>query len=200
MKEKVIKEETINEYKGLLRLLITEALLILFILITRNYIMCPAVVHGESMNPSLEDRQMILASKINYILDEPERFDIALIHNLEFYDGCIVKRVIGLPGETVRIDETGTIYINGEVLEENYGYEPMKAAGIAAEEITLGEGEYFVLGDNRNHSADSRTEFIGIIKREQFLAEGIEIVFRKMIRLKMQSWTNLTDLLCESEL
>ncbi|MBQ7833697.1 MAG: hypothetical protein IJ336_09020 [Lachnospiraceae bacterium] len=76
----------------------------------------------------------------------------------------------------------------------------MKAAGIAAEEITLGEGEYFVLGDNRNHSADSRIEFIGIIKREQFLAEGIEIVFRKTIRQKMISQTNLSNLFCESGL
>ena len=76
-----------------------------------------------------------------------------------------IKRVIGLPVETVYIDENGIIYIDGAVLPESYGREVIKNPGRAGEIITLGPEEYFCLGDNRNNSSDSRMEDVGNIKR-----------------------------------
>jgi signal peptidase I len=86
-----------------------------------------------------------------------------------------IKRVIGLPGETVRIDEEGVIYINGEVLEEHYGKETIDTAhiGRAINEVKLGEGEFFVMGDNRNNSLDSRFEAVGNIKKSDIIGKAV---------------------------
>lgn len=80
-----------------------------------------------------------------------------------------------MPGETVRIDEEGTIYINDKVLEEDYGYETISTSmiGRAWENVVLGDDEYFVMGDNRNDSLDSRTEEVGNIKREELEGKAV---------------------------
>ncbi|MDE7252678.1 MAG: signal peptidase I, partial [Acetatifactor sp.] len=85
-----------------------------------------------------------------------------------------IKRIIGLPGETVQIDESGNIYIDGEILRESYGKEVIKPeyVGRAAEPIELGADEYFVMGDNRNNSSDSRTEAVGNIHREDIVGRA----------------------------
>ncbi len=83
-----------------------------------------------------------------------------------------MKRIIGLPGETVQIDLSGNIYINGEILEEDYGLEPINFPGLAQDPITLGEDEYFVLGDNRNNSSDSRDPSVGNIKRDDIMGKA----------------------------
>lgn len=121
-------------------------------------------VIGSSMYPTLEDSDNLIVEKITYRFHEPKRFDIVVFPYQYDKHKHYIKRVIGLPGETVQIIGDD-IYINGEILEENYGAEPMQYAGLAAEPITLGTDEYFVLGDNRNHSSDSRAEDVGNIKR-----------------------------------
>ena len=84
----------------------------------------------------------------------------------------LVKRVIGLPGETVYIDEEGRIYIDDELLEEDFGKEVILSAGMAREPITLGPDEYFVLGDNRNESLDSRDYMVGNIRRDEIIGRA----------------------------
>lgn len=129
-------------------------------------------VNGSSMYPTLEDGDQLIADKITYRFKDPERFDI-IIFPYQYADKTyFIKRIIGLPGETVRIDDEGNIYINGTLLKENYGYERMEYAGLAAEEIQLADDEYFVLGDNRNVSEDSRYPDVGCIKREDIIGRA----------------------------
>lgn len=123
------------------------------------------VVDGRSMNPNLNDGDNLIVEKLSYRFRDPERFDIIVFPPQGAPKEHYIKRIIGLPGETVQIDYEGNIYINGEILEEDYGLETIQNPGRAAEPVTLGEDEYFVLGDNRNNSTDSRTEKVGNVKR-----------------------------------
>ena len=131
-------------------------------------------VDGQSMEPMLSDGYYLIVDKITYRFRDPERFDIIVFPFKYKEDTFYIKRIIGLPGETVQIDEEGKIYIDGEILEENYGREIIQSntIGIAGEPILLGEDEYFVLGDNRNNSMDSRTEVVGNIKREEIIGRA----------------------------
>ena len=83
-----------------------------------------------------------------------------------------IKRIIGLPGETVEIDSDGVIYINGKELTEYYGREIIADPGIARDKITLGADEYFVMGDNRNNSTDSRSSIVGNIHKKDILGRA----------------------------
>ena len=131
-------------------------------------------VDGSSMEPMLSNGDNLIVDKISYRFRDPQRYDI-IVFPFKYQENTFyIKRIIGLPGETVQIDEQGTIYINGEVLPENYGREIIRVetVGIAANPIILGEDEYFVMGDNRNSSMDSRTEIVGNIKREDIIGRA----------------------------
>ena len=128
-------------------------------------------VDGRSMMNTLHDGDNLIVEKLSYRFSDPKRFDIIVFPptgKKEYY----IKRIIGLPGETVQIDENGDIYINGELLEENYGAETIQNPGRAAKPITLGDDEYFVMGDNRNNSKDSRSEEVGNVKRSQIIGRA----------------------------
>ena len=84
-----------------------------------------------------------------------------------------IKRIIALPGESVRIDYDGVIYINEEPLLENFGAETIEDPGTAVNSIQLGPDEYFVLGDNRNHSSDSRVAQVGLIKKKDIIGRAV---------------------------
>ena len=131
-------------------------------------------VSGSSMEPTLTDGDNLIVDKISYRFNEPKRFDI-IVFPFQYQENTYyIKRIIGLPGETVQIDEDGVIYINGEVLYESYGREVIDSdkIGIAEEPIILGPDEYFVLGDNRNHSSDSRIPEVGNIKKDQIIGRA----------------------------
>ncbi len=131
-------------------------------------------VSGTSMMPTYKDGQLLVMNKIEYRFQDPERYDVVVIKT-GGTPACIIKRIIGLPGETIRIEEDGDIFINGEILRESYGAEVIKSdlRGRAAFDVNLKEGEYFVLGDNRNFSKDSRSEDVGNIKKAQLLGKII---------------------------
>lgn len=131
-------------------------------------------VEGASMENTLHNGDNLIVDKLSYRFHDPERFDI-IVFPFQFQDNTYyIKRIIGLPGETVQIMDDGSIYINGEKLEENYGMEVIKpeTIGRAAEPIELGDDEYFVMGDNRNNSSDSRTDMVGNIKRETIIGKA----------------------------
>lgn len=145
---------------------------VVFLLI--KYVGQRTIVDGESMVPTLHHQDNLIVDKLSYRFRDPERFDI-IVFPFEYAENVYyIKRIIGLPGETVQIDKEGKIYIDGEVLEESYGAEVIRPEyiGIAAEEILLGEDEYFVLGDNRNNSKDSRMPEVGNIDREDIIGRA----------------------------
>lgn len=129
-------------------------------------------VIGVSMEPGLYNGQEILINHFLYKIVSPKRGDVIVFlpngnQNTHYY----VKRVVGLPGETVQIKDE-RLYINGVLAEEDEIYDKMADAGIAENEITLGSDEYFVLGDNRNNSEDSRSGNIGPIKRDNITGKA----------------------------
>ena len=129
-------------------------------------------VSGSSMEPTLSNNYQLILDKISYRFSEPQRFDIIVFPFQYAENTFYVKRIIGLPGETVQIDLQGNIYINGTILEEDYGKETIHFAGLATEPITLGDDEYFVMGDNRNNSSDSRDPSVGNIRRHNIIGKA----------------------------
>lgn len=137
-----------------------------------TYVGQRTMVSGSSMEPMLSNGDNLIVDKISYRFRDPQRYDIIVFPYKYEEDTYYIKRIIGLPGETVQV-VGGYVYIDGELLESDiYGAEPMENAQLAADPITLGEGEYFVLGDNRNHSSDSRDPSVGVLKREDLLGRA----------------------------
>ncbi|GAB4569692.1 MAG: signal peptidase I [Anaerolineae bacterium] len=117
-----------------------------------NLLTARFVVDGTSMAPSFHTGQYVIVNRVAYLLDEPQRGDIVVLHSPEDPQLDLIKRVIGLPGETVAVRD-GQVFINGIPLNEPYLNAPPRYQG----EWTLGSDQYFVLGDNRNNSRDSHS-------------------------------------------
>ena len=133
-------------------------------------------VVGQSMAPTLENKQEILVNRFIYSISDPKPNDIVVfLPNGNEKAHYYVKRVIGVPGDTVQIKD-GAVYVNGELFEEKVETAAILDAQLAAEEIELGEDEYFVLGDNRNNSEDSRYANIGNVKKEYIIGKAWFIV------------------------
>jgi len=128
-------------------------------------------VSGSSMENTLSHGDNLIVDKITYRLREPQRFDIIVFPFQREPEIYYIKRIIGMPGETVQIID-GAVFIDGERLWESYGREVIRDAGQAKDPVTLGEDEYFVMGDNRNASADSRDPSVGVISRERILGRA----------------------------
>ena len=129
-------------------------------------------VVGDSMEPGLVNGQEILMNRVIYRLSSPKRGDVIVFlpngnQNSHYY----VKRVIGLPGETIHIQD-GIVYVDGVMLEEDETIDKIIDAGIAQNEITLELDEFFVLGDNRNSSEDSRSGNIGAVKKDNIIGKA----------------------------
>lgn len=167
--EPLTKDTIIKEF---ISIVVNVLVCFLVVFIITQFVGQRTVVSGSSMEDTLSDGDNLIVDKISYRIHDPERFDVVVFPYKYEEDTYYIKRIIGLPGETVRIDGSGTIYINGEVLAENYGTETILNAGDAISEITLGEGEFFVLGDNRNNSTDSRFAQVGNIKGEDIVGKA----------------------------
>lgn len=171
-------KETAGKKKSMKREIIDTVLYFIFLFVAVwaivTFVGQRTVVNGVSMYDTLDDGDNLWVDKFSYHFKEPERFDIVVF---PMYDGeeYFIKRIIGLPGETVRIDQQGNIYINGELLEESYGYETIEPGmiGRAFDGVTLGDDEYFVMGDNRNESEDSRFDIVGNVKREDLMGKAV---------------------------
>ena len=147
----------------------TIGVTVLITLFIINFVAQIAVVRGESMANTFHDSNIVMVEKLTQRFSELKRFQVIIFNTHNPEKPHYIKRIIGLPGETVKIDDDGNIYINGELLEEYYGREIIEDPGMALNESTLGEDEYFCLGDNRNNSIDSRFEQIGSVKKKDIL-------------------------------
>ncbi len=155
-------------FSTLLYLLVIFGLTFLFI----TFVAQRTEVSGSSMEPTLQDGDSLLVDKLSYRFKDPKRFDIVIFPYQYGDNQYFIKRVIGLPGETVRVDYDGNIFINDEKLDENYGAEVILDPGRAETKISLGDGEFFVMGDNRNHSMDSRDISVGNIQKKDILGKA----------------------------
>lgn len=139
-------------------------------LIIRTFIFEPVRVSGGSMKETLQNNEIMIVTKYDYLFGKPNRFDIVICH----YPGrkeAFVKRIVGLPGDTVSMNN-GILSVNGVEYEENYiTHRP----GYTLDEISLADDEYFVLGDNRSNSNDSH--IIGPIHRNQILGHSRLVIF-----------------------
>lgn len=164
------KNDTKNE---MMSILIYSIVLILVAILLNVFVIEKVYVKGSSMENTLHDKEHLMIEKVSYHFSKPSRYDIVvLIPPNQQENELYIKRIIGLPGETIQIKE-GEIYINGELLEESYGKASIDDPGIAQNEIVLQEGQYFVMGDNRNGSDDSRESWIGPIPRENIIGRAV---------------------------
>lgn len=153
------------------------AMICLCIFWVPEHVIQRTVVDGSSMRDTLHDAESLLVEKVSYHFSDPDRYDIIVFYPYgksddKEKDEYYVKRIYGLPGETIQIIGND-IYINGEVIADEYARNGTDEPGIAEEPITLADDEYFVLGDNRGGSKDSRDPDVGLVKRENIAGRVI---------------------------
>ncbi|BCN31585.1 signal peptidase I [Anaeromicropila herbilytica] len=166
---KVEEVEQINYMKDIMHMVLYFLVVIAIFGFINIFVGEHVEVNGSSMESTLQNENHLILEKVSYRLHEPERFDVIVFrpfeNNKKLY---FIKRIIALPGETVQI-KGSDIYINNKLLKENYGKDPIEDGGIAKDPITLGKDEYFVLGDNRNNSKDSRFAEVGLVQRDSII-------------------------------
>lgn len=133
-----------NKFLRIVKELLPYAIILIVVVLIRSFVVTPIMVSGDSMNPTFDGGEVLLLNK----LDEISRYEI-VVANVK--DEKIIKRVIAMPGESISC-ENGVIFVNDKKIEESYGI------GITSDfdRVVLGDDEYFVLGDNREDSLDSR--------------------------------------------
>ena len=141
-----------------------------------NYVAYQTPVEGESMEPTLTDGDSVVIQRLSYYFTDPKRYDVVVFpvnYDSESQEKTYyIKRVIGLPGETVQIID-GSVYINNEKLtDDKYSSTTINEAGIAENPLVLGENQYFVMGDNRNMSTDSRNSYVGLVNKNDIVGEA----------------------------
>ena len=149
---------------------------IVFALVITNFVIVNAQIPTGSMESTIIPNDRIVAFRLSYMFSSPNRFDIVVFENPEREEVLYIKRIIGLPGETLQIIN-GEVYINGELLaeDEDFRKEPFHGSWGPFE---IPEGEFFVLGDNRNNSADSRTWRITFVPEGNIIGRAIFKYFR----------------------
>ena len=171
------REKKYHLHEIIIKWIVDIAMVVCLSFLLATYMLGKTTVVGHSMEPTLYNDDNVLIDKVSYCFKEPQRYDVIIFEpNIANVSKYYVKRIIGLPGETVQIID-GLVYIDGEPLEDDIIYsfkltdengdeiEPEKIynAGLASEPVELGYDEYFVLGDNRNNSEDSRFADVGVV-------------------------------------
>jgi len=167
-----IERPRLSDRRSFLREAVETLLLIIGIYTLVNLATARFVVEGRSMYPSFLGEEYLIVSRLSYIVGDPDRGDVVVFHYPEDPSRDFIKRVIGLPGETVHI-ENGQIYINNVPISEPYIAELCETSMCQNRTWTLGDDEFFVMGDNRNASQDSRS--FGAINRSHIIGRALVI-------------------------
>ncbi|MEE1243432.1 MAG: signal peptidase I [Frisingicoccus sp.] len=161
-----------NKVKEAVSLIIYCIVVVAVMFLVVKFVGQRTVVLGSSMEPTLQDGDNLITDKITYRLIEPKRFDIVVFPYKENTSKLLIKRIIGMPGEKVQI-KNGKVYINDTELKDDvYGNALMVDEGIVGDPVVLAADEYFVLGDNRNNSQDSRFASVGNIHRDDIIGRA----------------------------
>lgn len=155
---------------GFLREVLNTVILVIAIYGLVNLSSARYMVQGKSMYPNFDDNQVLYVSRLNYLLWQPEYRDIVVFHFPDNPEEDYIKRIIGLPGDTVEIRDA-QVYVNNQKLDEPYINEPCLPDRCQDNTWELATDEYFMMGDNRNHSSDSR--FFGPVKRRFIVGEAL---------------------------
>ena len=131
-----------------------------------------ARVDGDSMNPTFTDGNFLFATR-NYLTSEYDHGDV-IVFNSSTLGKALIKRVIGVPGDTIKIEDQ-KVYVNGEEIKEDYINNPP----LENLEIKVTDGNYFVMGDNRQNSLDSRYELVGLVSKQQIMGKVVIEAFPK---------------------
>lgn len=157
---------------GWLREIISTLVFVIAVFTLLQLAMPRSIVHGRSMQPSFHDGERLVISRLNYLFGQPQRGDI-IVFNPPGYDAddpSLIKRVIGIPGDVIEIKDQ-LVYVNGQQLDETYINEPCNRSSCQDNRWELGPDEYFMMGDNRNNSRDSRR--FGPVPRENIVGEAL---------------------------
>lgn len=136
-------------------------------LLIRTFIFEPVRVDGESMLNTLHDNEYMIVTKYQYLFSDPDRFDVVICHYPGRGNTNFVKRIVGIPGDTVAM-RGGILYVNGEAVDEPY---IDFHAAYTLEDTVIEEGHYFVLGDNRPNSNDSHAPGVGQLSRDMIVGK-----------------------------
>ena len=150
----------------ILKEIIPYVIVVIVVVLIRTFLVTPIRVNGSSMYPTLKDKEIMILNKIGKTINGIDRFDIVVLKD----DDYLIKRVIALPGEKISC-QNGNIYINGKKLKDKYG------SGLTSdfEPIEVPKNSYFVMGDNRENSKDSR--YIGPINKKEIKGKTSFILF-----------------------
>lgn len=152
------KKETVK--KNYIKEFLPYFMIILVVVLIKTFVVSPIRVNGASMDPTLNDKDIMLLDEISYRFSDIERFDIVVVKGEDEY---LIKRVIGLPGETVEY-KNDKLYIDGKYVKEDFKHKETFDFS-----TTLGKDEYFIMGDNRTNSTDSRV--FGPISRDKIMGK-----------------------------
>jgi len=162
------KDGYLSDIKSFMKDILITVVVVFFVI---SFIAQPTTVDGHSMEQTLHDKDQLIIEKISQRFSGFNRYDIVVFPYLKEDNKYFIKRIIGMPGETINIIE-GMVYINEELLDEPIDVDIIKDYGSNILPLIIPDGQYFVLGDNRNHSKDSRYTDVGFINGDDILGKG----------------------------
>lgn len=165
---------------GFLDELLRTALFVIVVTVLFDMAIPRSLVDGQSMMPTFENSERLIVSRVHYLLREPQRGDVIVFNSTNPREEgvMLIKRVLGLPGETVdfvEVDGQARLTIDGRLVDEPYINNNCQGCNVAADPVLLADNEYFVMGDNRGNSNDSRSSRVGPIPIENIVGH---VIFR----------------------